>query len=371
MNDHSTPLTSQRLQRLTAWLAHDPDNPELLVEACDEALACGQNEQAERLLARAERAAPPSPALQLRRAHLCMRREAWGQARTLLEDLRRSHGDHPALLHDLACVHLLAGDAQAAHDLLAPASAAFFADAGSAQGLLQAQWLRACHHLGRVEEAWTWTERAHSTQVLQAEAAGVASLIALDQDEELAARTWADMALAANPRQHEALVARGCLSVAAGELGQGTADLQLALQTHPDDARTCSSLGVASLLARDFPEACRQLERAVAALPSHAPSWQALGWARLLRGEQEAALAALRRCVDEDETSAEANAALALALAVTGHGTDAEQSLRRAEAIDPQDEVAATTRAFLAGAAPSADLQPALQRLLAQWRPRP
>lgn len=362
---------SERLQRLSAWLEHDPHNAELLVEACDAALACGRHDAAEDFLATAERAGAPSPALQLRRAHVCIARGVLAQARTLLEDLRSKSGDHPVLLHDLAHVHLVAGNPQAAHDLLSPFATQRFAGTGTAQGLLQAQWLRTCHHLGLLEEAWAWVERARATQALQPAAAGVASLIALDVEQEAAARALADVALAADPLHHEALVARGGAALAAGELARGKEDLQRAADLHPDDGRTWASLGIASLLSRDIHPAREQLERAVAAQPGHAASWQALGWARLLLGETEPALEALRRCVAEDEASAEAHAALALAMALSGDTAGARACVEQAEVLDAQDEVAALARACLAGDPRSPNLQPALQRLLAQWRPRP
>ena len=369
MNILDAPPPTERLQRLTAYLQEDPQNSELLAEACDAALACGRHDAAADFLARAERLAPGEAGLQLRRAHMQIGRGELSAARTLLEQLRVERGNDPVLLHDLAYVHLLMDDAQAAHDLLAPGARQDFAGPGVEPELLQSQWLRACHHLGLLNEACAWATRAHASGSLRPAAAGVASLVALDQDDQARASTWADMALAANPRQHEALLTRGCLALGAGNVVEGAGFLERAREARPEDGRTMGALGMAHLLAGEASVAREQLERAVAAMPAHAPSWQALGWAQLFLGEAEAALSILRRAVQLDEGSAEAHAALALATALAGDVAAAAPALARAEALDPRDALTRLARACLA--ADGNAQGDALQRSLLQWKPRP
>ena len=369
MNLHDPTPSSERLQRLTAYLDEDPQNTELLAEACDAALACGRPDAAADFLASAERLAPGVAGLQARRAHMHIARGELGAARKLLEQLHVDRGNDPVLLHDLAYVHLLMDDAQAAHDLLAPGAGQDFAGPVMEQELLQSQWLRACHHLGLLEVACAWAARVHASGSLRPAAAGVASLLALDQDDQACAGTWADMALAANPGQHEALLTRGCLAMAAGDVVEGARFLERARQARPEDGRTLGALGMAHLFVGKPSLAGEQLERAVAAMPVHAPSWQALGWARLLLGQAAEALSALRRAVQLDEASAEAHAALALATALAGDAAGAAPILARAEALAPQDELTRLARACLAGDGNAQG--EALQRLLLQWRPRP
>ena len=361
---------SERLQRLSAYLQQDPTNAELLAEAFEAALACGDHGQADVLLAQAECLQPEGAAWRLRRAHLCIARRQLVEACALLRELRRA-SEHPVVLHDLAHVHLLQGDAQAAHALLQDEAHEHFRSAGAAQDALQVAWLRACHHLGLLDEAWAWIARARSVQALQPAACGVASLIALDQGEEEAARTLAEIALAMDPGQAEALVAGGCMALAAGEPERATVQLQRAVERNPEDGRTWSALGMASLLGRRLAQAREQLARAVAILPTHAPSWQALGWTLLLLREPQAAIEALRRALQLDEAAADSHAALGLALALAGDAVDAEACVQRAEHLDARDEVAALARACLREGGRSDALQAVLQRLPAQWRPRP
>jgi Flp pilus assembly protein TadD len=371
MNVTTAASAATRLRHLCVYLEQDPANTTLLGEACDAALACGQHEQAEAFIGNADRLAPGAPEWQLRRAQLCIARGDLAQARTLLEELRRSTGEHPAVVHDLAYVHLLSGDPAAARALLQPWIEQRMPHAGIPQELLQALWLRACHHLGLMQEAWEWTQRAQAARALQPAAAGVASLIALDLDQLDLARTLADAALAADAGQAEALVTRASLTLAAGNPGEAALLFERAQQRLPQDGRVWSGLGFAHLLAGDAAAAAEALERALQLMPEHIDTWHALGWARMLRKDNAAALLAFQAALEQDDTAAEAHASLALALALTGDKAAALSHLARAEQLDPQDAVARVVRAVLAGKAGQSELAALLRRLLDQWSPRP
>jgi predicted Zn-dependent protease len=371
MNVISADSASTRLQRLAGFLAHDPENPTLLAEACDTALACGRHEQADAFIAAAERLAPGSADWQLRRAQLCIARRELPQARALLEQLCASRADHPVLLHDLAYVHLLAGDAARARSVLQPWAQEGFLIPEYPHQVLQALWLRACHHLGHMEEAWDWTQRAQAAHALVPAAAGVASLVALDLEDPGNARTLADLALAADADQPEALVSRGCLALTAGSAGEAVRFLERAAQRLPGDARVSSALGFAHLLSGDGAAACVLLERAVQAMPDHVDLWQALGWARWLLKDVQAAIAAFQAAVHGDDEAADSHAALALVLLMAGERDAAAANLHRAELLDPQDGTAALVRSLQSGQAGRRDVENLVRGMLAQWRPRP
>jgi Flp pilus assembly protein TadD len=330
---------SARLERLAGYLRQDPANASLLADVCDAALACGRHELAASCLDTGEGLSPDAQGWGRRRARLCMARGDLDRARTLLERLLAEGADDPVLLHDLAYVHLLQGDAAAARDLLRPWVADGPRGAAlppEALGWLQCQWLRACHHLGLLQEASDWTQRAQTAGVLQPDAAGVASLVALDADESETAAMLADVALGADGGQYEALLTKGSVVLAAGDPAGAADFLRRALERGPDDGRAWSTLGFASLLTRDFRAAREQLERAVRALPDHGQTWQALGWARLALGDHPGARVAF-------------NTALQL---------------------DAQDATCGLAHALLTGDAHSGEVQVQLEEFLAQWRPR-
>lgn len=371
MNVTSAVSAPARLQRLVGFLAQDPDNATLLAEACDTALACGRHDQASAFITTAERVAPGAPDWQLRRAQLCIARRDLPQARDLLEQLCARSRDHPALVHDLAYVHLLSGNAAAARAVLQPWIQEGFLLPDSPGDLLQALWLRACHHLGRMEEAWEWTQRARAAHALAPAAAGVASLVALDLDDFESARVLADLALAAEADQPEGLVSRGCLALASGSAGEAVSFLQRAADRLPTDGRVWRALGFAHLLSGDGTAATAALERAVQAMPGHVDAWQALGWARWLAKDAKGAIAAFQAALRQDEEAADSHAALALLLLMAGEGDAASASLRRAEQLDRHNGTAALARAVQSGEAGRGDVDKLLRGLFAQWSPLP
>jgi predicted Zn-dependent protease len=324
--------TASRLQRLARYLQEDPHNMALLAEACEAAIACGEHAQALAYLATAERIAPAAPEWRLRRAHLCIATGELAQAAELLEELRAACGPDPVLLHDLAHVRLLQGDARACHALLQPW---MDEDAGDARRmtreqreLLQLPWLRACHRLDRLDEGWAWARREQAAGTLGAAAAGAASLIAADLEQFDAALPLAQQALAADAGQPEALVAMGSIALVARNPVQARHHLEQALERSPGDARITALLGFAGLLARDLPAARTHLEHAAQALPDHADTWQALGWTRLLQREREGAAAAFRTAMSLEEGAAPSHARLGLQIAAEAPDADLDRLVK-------------------------------------------
>lgn len=344
---------ASRLERLAAYLEQDPGNAALLADTCDAALACGQLERAQACADSAERLALDPAQWGFRQARIAMARRELPRAVELLQRLRADTGDHPVLAHDLAYAHLMQGESEKCRQLVEP-----WLDDERAGGLvpeqvqaLQLLWLRAMHRLQRLEAAMQWARGKLRDGTLHPQARGAASLIALDLEDFAAARDFADAALAADPRQVEALVARGSVALASGETAQAERLLQQALRCNPEDGRTWSALGLARLQARDLPGAQSQLERAVHFMPGHIGSWHALGWARLLQGNGAGALAAFRAALGIDRNFAETHGALGLVLALSGNASESRHHLEVADRLDPANLTGRYARALLAGEA--------------------
>jgi Flp pilus assembly protein TadD len=364
----SLPDAANRLRRLEGYLQEDPSNLQLLADACDAALACGEHARAQAHAERGEQL-DPSPEWTLRRAQACIARRSLPEAVVLLESLRARDAVNPVIAHDLAYVRLLQGECEATRRLLEPWMTEVNAvtDTVVLQAL-QVAWLRALHRLQRLDEAWQWILLQQDKRILQAAAHGAASLIAVDLGEMEAARGLADAALAADATQHEALVARASVALAQGETPLATALVGRALELHPDDGRTWSTLGYASLQAGELREARRQLECAVLGMPDHIGTWHALGWACLLLGDRDAAQAAFEQALGLDRNFAESHGAVGLAMALRGDDAGAERHLELAEKLDPLNVTGRYARALLAGEAGDAQR---LQALAARLLDRP
>jgi len=360
--DAGTPSVATRLGQLQAWLAEDPENPVLLADACDTAIAAGAHEDAQVHLATANRLRLDAADWGFRQARLCIARRELARGAALLQQLTATEGEHPVLVHDLAYVRLLQGDAQACCALAQP----WLDQDIEPQTLaaLQALWLRAMHMAGRVREAWDWV-RQRRTKTLPAQVRGVASLLAIDAEDFAAARKLAESALAVHPMQPEALVARATVALAEQQVEAARGWLAQALQANAEDGRTWSMLGLASLQAREFALAQAQLERAVQAMPGHIGSWHALGWARLVQQDGPGAQQAFEQALALDRNFAESHGALGLVLALRGERAAAARHLALAERLDPRNVSGRFAQALLRGeAGDAARLQALAHRLL-------
>ncbi len=362
MNDSAA--ATARLERLDRYLQQDPYNITLLADAWEIALACGAHERAAAYLDAAERVAPAAPEWTFRRAQLCLVRRELERAAALLQRLIDAGAAQPAVVHDLAYVRFLQQDFAGCRSLLQGALGPCLGDADPSLEAFQVLWLRASHRLQALEEAWTWARQRAGGGGLAPAAKGVASLLAVDLGDFDGAREFADAALAADPLQLEALVARGCVALAAGELEAARQLLQRALQLQPEDGRIWSALGYASLHAGELALAQSQLERAVGFMDEHIGTWHALGWARLLQGDRAGARAAFEHALALDRNFAESHAALGLVLALAGEGDPARRHLELADRLDARNVTGGYARALLAGDAGDAHRLQALARRL-------
>jgi Flp pilus assembly protein TadD len=306
----------ERLARLEASLQQDPANAALLADACDTATACGALDLAQLHIEAAQRLRLDPATWMFRRSRLAIARGELDVAAMLLEQLRSCEPPRAAIDHDLAHVRLLQGDGPACCALVQPWLERAGTLAPEELQAVQVLWVRALHAQERLDEAWDWVRQQEGAGRLLPAARGVASLLAVDLDELEAADALADAALASDPTQADALVARASVWLAAGNIDGAQQLLQRVLERQPRDGRSWWLLGTATLMQRDFPLARSQLERAVEALPAHAGAWQALGWASLLCGEREAAVAAFERASALDTETQEADLPTELARAL-------------------------------------------------------
>lgn len=305
---------AERLARLERFLAQDPGNPHLLAETWEAALAAGERAAAQRCIATAER-------LQLDAVPWAWRRAL---AALFAGDAARARAEAAALLSKVSDVATL--------------------------GHVQALWLRACHHLGALDDAWAWTMQQRQDGRLQPLAAGVAALVAVDLERLAEAKELADLALAAADAPPEAQVARAYAALADDDAALAAQLLEHALARHPDDGRTWSALGMVSLRNGAFVQARERLEQATRRIPGHIGSWHALGWTCLLQQDLPGARQAFTQALALDRNFAESHAAMALVDTALGQHEDAEQSLARAERLDRNGATARYVRALRAGA---------------------
>lgn len=361
---------ARRLERLEAYLREDPTNPQLLADACDEAIAAGEHARAAAHLRVAEELELDALQWRLLRSRLAMGRRDWPEALKELAAVQELAGEQPAIGHDVAFVRFRMQDYGGCRSAVAP-WLRVFRDAELEPDLrdaLQSLWLRACHHLGALQEAWDWVEQQREARVLRPVAAGVASLIAVDRADFAAARTLADLALNAGVRQTEPLVARASVLLAEQKPAEAECLLRQALALNEADGRTWSALGMAKLQSLDPGAARVHFERAAHLMPRHIGTWHGLAWACLLQQDLASAEAAFQQALQLDHNFAESHGGLGLVRLLSGEAEEAERHLAVADRLDRKNVTGRYARALQQGQVRD---QQALQALAVRLLDRP
>jgi tetratricopeptide (TPR) repeat protein len=357
-----------RLDRLEAYLQHDPQNLVLLGDAFDTALRAGLFDRAVFHLRHAQALGADPRAWTLREAHWLMAQRRLEPARELLAGLLAQAASSPglavAIAHDLAVVALKQGDPEGGLNALRKAVETERPELPLAP-VTQALWLRLLHGSGRLDEAMGWAAAREQRGGLGAEAAGVASLAALDAGDFTACRAWAERALGEGGTCVEALVARGSLALADRQSELARRLLSQALVQLPGDGRTLSALAFCELLDQHPDIARGWFDRAVVAMPRHIGTWHGLAWTALMLGDLPAARRAFETALGLDRNLGESHGGLAVVQALGQESAAARSSIERALRLDPASLAARYAQAVIDGEAKDPQvLQRLAQRVL-------
>lgn len=377
---HFVSAARQRLDRLETFLRGDPSNNALLIDAFETALSCGEWARARAHLQHGQTLSAEPLAWRLREGDFWLAQQRYDEALEVLEALGNTPqapaGFAEVLLHNRAFVELGRGRyaecvARLAPVLEAQVSTAQDADAAGrliANRALQQLWLRALHHDGQLNRAMTWALDVEKKGRLDAQAAGIAGLIAIDAGDLVAAQRWSAKSLGQDsPAEQpaESLVTQASLALAARDAARAIHFADAALQRQPGDGRSWSARGLASLLAGDLSGAHAAFTQALSAMPQHIGTWHGMGWTQILQGNLEGARASFEAALKLDRNFSESHGGLAVVLAMQSQRQAAEEHAELALRLDKSNLSGRYAQALLSGEVKDAkDLQRLAQRLL-------
>ena len=380
----------ERLDRLELYLKADPNNALLLSDAFELALQCGQWDRAEFHLRHGQALQTDTLSWGLKEGDFLLAQARYTEAREALKALQKV--DHPpasfaaVLLHNLAYIEFRQGQYAACVEQLStyldtfsrPDRADTFKNNAGAplpleEQLLQQLWLRSLHRLVDLERACAWTRKAEDQQSLDFRAAGIASLIAVDAADFVAARRWVDFALQYAQREQssaslpiEVFVTQATLALAARQAEMAIHWADQALQLNADDGRAWSARAFALLLKGDLKAARRDFARALHGIPEHIGTWHGQGWTQLLQQDVDAAQDSFASALALDRNFAESHGGLAVVLALKHQNDNAQQHAERALGLDKNNLSGRYAQAILNGDVTDAEaVQRLAQRLLA------
>jgi tetratricopeptide (TPR) repeat protein len=350
----------ERLDRLEAFLAQDAGNGPLRADAFQAALQCGEWDRARDHLDQGRTGHPSDAGWRLREADWLLAQARHAEALALLQVLRADAAPGSALdraiVQDLGFIAFSQGRPADAVATLRPL-------AGSeeqAQAGLQQLWLRALHHAGEVEEACAWAAQCEARGQLDAGAAGIAALAAIDAGDFAAAQRWVRSAEAGGASNMETLVARSSVALAVPDPALAHRLAQEATRMNPRDGRAWSAQAFAELLGGELGAARASFRQALSFMPQHIGTWHGQGWTQILQRDLAAARESFAQALALDRNFAESHGGLAVVLALQGDGARAREHIALAQRLERADLSSRYAQAILDGEAQDAQ---AIQRL--------
>ncbi|MDA8019117.1 MAG: alkaline phosphatase family protein [Thermoanaerobaculia bacterium] len=338
------------LRAFSRALSIDPRHTQAIAQASRLLIARSDLDRAEDLLGRADLRSPHSVFVHLEQAHLALRRGAWDDAKSALDQARALDGN---LLH---------------------------------LAMYEAQWANA---VGATDEALAALAQAESltdVDTMLLEIRLFRARIAAEAGRIAVAEAALDRARALSPAEEDLETARGEIALAGGRFGDAAAHFAAALQRNADDIILARKLAQAHLGGRRLSAAEAALRNALetakhpvdragvfgdlslvlqqhgddggviqllvsatAELPDAANLWSLLGAAYGRSGDLEAAMTAYERSVAIDDHPLALKTLAALVLHLRGDRRLAMELLRRSLLVDPDQDDARSLLAELSG----------------------
>lgn len=331
-----------RAALLAGFADRDPANPVLLCDLLDELLATGRLDDAAARIGKISLPLRELPGVRFREARCALLSGDTKTTIALLQSLIDSMETVPAgVVHDMAYAQFVEGHAEEALQTL---THAHDADGDTvALALLKARIL---HRQKQLEVALEVLAPIQAGARLP-EVQGLRALLWLDIGDTTRASEQAELALKADPDQHEAGLVRGTVALWSQRVQESTAAFERVLARHPESGRAWLGLGQNVMLRGDVPVARSMLERAVTEMPDHIGTWHALAWCQLLEGDLAGAKHSFDKAFALDRTFGETHGGFALVHALRFERKEAEESIKRATRLDPQGRAARYAQSVL------------------------
>lgn len=312
-----------RLDQLTSFLAVDPANPSLLIDAAWAAYDAGERDLAGDLIARTGSGSRQAPRVRNLEMLLAIADDRLEEADALATALLSEQPGDPALLFNKAWIAALRRRFAEANALLTPDAALAFPHARVFK-------VRLLHHVQAYDEALDWGEDLIANGHQEPNLLGALAMVAMDADRPDIARRYAE----AGAGGAEAELALALFAIEQGAADSAIERFDKVLEAQPAHPRAWAGRGLALLAQGDAAAAAAALEKAADLFETHLGTWVALGWARLIAGDHPGARAAFERAVAIDDNFGEGQGGLAVLDILGGDTEGGERRARLAARLD-------------------------------------
>lgn len=324
------------LERMLGYLQSDPDNLNLVGDACAAALDAGLTDRAAELLDRYAAAAPLTPALRNLKGLVALQQGRFAEAAGIFTFLLADRPQDPGLRFNLAWCRSMTGDDEATAGLLDDATVLEIAGAAALK-------VQSLHRLGRLDEALEAGTPALERRPDDTALKGALALVALDLRKPELARDWASHA----QDTPEGLSALGTLALQENHLDEAEACFDRGLARRADSARNLLGRGLVLMARGDAAGAAKALDRSADLFRNHLGTWIAAGWAHFAAGDRDGARGIFERTLALDATFAESHGALAVLDLLAGDVAGARRRTDTALRLDRRCFAAALAKTLL------------------------
>lgn len=327
----------EQLNRYLSYLKHDPENPQLLRDAAEAAMAANAPATAHTLFGKLSLVTALSDADINMAGIAAMRSGEQDIAQAHFKDLLTRHPGDAGVQFNLAWSLALSGDKEAAASLLDEATTAALPQAAMLDMQLR-------HEAGDFEGA---EKAARSHLVHHPEyppLLAAISVLAMDiEDEELARET------ALKGGNHpDALTTLATLALGDQKSDDARGLFEKVLAVSPEAPRAWIGLGLTDLADGDYQKAVTSLDRGAELFEDHLGSWIAAGWGYFVAGDYGTARARFETALDLDDTFAESHGSLAVMDIMDGDIDGGKRRLDIARRLDRNAFSAAFAHMLLA-----------------------
>lgn len=323
----------ERLASLKNYLKHTPDNLALLCDAIDTAFSAENLEEAENLIAAAQKTAPDSGEVHGHVGYLHMQKCDFKQAALHYQQAIKLGIDSAVLNYNLAYSYYQLKKYDQALTITRNFNQQSLVD----NNLLQPSLLltaRCYYQQYQFSDALA-TLSSFPDFGEDAEILGLQALLHCDDQNIDDALVFAEKALNLSPDNQEALMAKASCLLLQAHYEEAHRNFERILQLQPKTGRALSGLGQADCYMMNFEDAVSSFQQAVQYLPEQIEAWLMLAWSSINVGNYKEALMALNTAHHMDENHVETHEALATLYALTGEKNHAEKHVKAAQHLDP------------------------------------
>lgn len=319
----------EKIEKLTSYLAHDPNNINILIDLSFLYFEIDEFSTVEKYLELARELAPEHSQIHHIEALMLLSKKDFSSALVLFEHLNTESSKDAGILYNCACCCL---------QLLAPEKAlGYLEDALKLNYQAHSALLlgRTQYQLGDYTSAIDTLTRLCGEFTTNSEAHGMLAQVYLDFEQWQLAEKYASKALSLDPTNHAAIISQAYINLQNNQFLSAQQQFEQTLAQNNNSGRSHLGLAMVAVFQQRFSDAEKHLFRVLSMQPDSLSAINLLAWIYIFSDRFEDATNILTKGIDIDRTYSEMYGGLAVIAVILGHDEKARLNISRALRLNP------------------------------------